>query len=70
MIAVDAVYNVSSSSLTCMSFACLQMHLINSALTLLVGHHEEHLACKKLSHEVQASLSVWSEMLMICIWSS
>jgi len=23
-----------------------------SALTLLVGHHEEHLACKKISDEV------------------
>jgi len=41
------------------------MHLINSALTLLVGRHEEHLACKQLSHEVQAWLSVWSEMQMI-----
>jgi len=40
------------------------------ALTLLVGHQDEHLACKKLSDEVLAWLSVWSEVQMICIWSS
>jgi len=42
----------------------------NYALTLLVGHQEEHPACKKLSDEVLAWLSVWSEVQMICIWSS
>jgi len=31
-----------------------------SALTLLVGRQEEYLACKKLSDEVLAWLSVWS----------
>ena len=31
-----------------------------SALTLLVGWQEGHLACKKLSGEVLALLSVWS----------
>jgi len=36
-----------------------------SALTLLVGHQEEHLAHKKLSE-----LSVWSVVHMICIRSS
>jgi len=41
-----------------------------SALTLLVGHQEEHLACKKLSDEVLARLSVWSEVQMSCMWSS
>jgi len=35
----------------------MQMHVF-SALTLLVGHQEEHLACKKLSDEVLAWLSV------------
>jgi len=39
-------------------------------LTLLVGSQEEHPAYKKLSGEVLAWLSVWSEMQMICIWSS
>ena len=35
-----------------------------SALTLLVGWQKGHLACKKLSGEVLAWLSVWSEMQM------
>ena len=33
-----------------------------SALTLLVGRQEGHLACKKLSDGVLSWLSVWSEM--------
>jgi len=33
-----------------------------SALMLLVGRHEGHPACKKLSGEVLAWLSVWSEV--------
>jgi len=36
-----------------------------SALTLLVGRHEEHPACKKLSNEVLAWLYVWSKVQMI-----
>jgi len=31
---------------------------------------EEHPACKKLSDEVLAWLSVWSKLQMVCIWSS
>ena len=38
-----------------------------SALTLLVGWQEGHLACKKLSGGVLAWLSVWSEV-QNCIW--
>ena len=34
-----------------------------SALMLLVGWQEGHPACKKLSSEVLAWLSVWSEVL-------
>jgi len=41
-----------------------------SALTLLVEHQEEHAACKKFSDAVLAWLSVWSEVQMICMWSS
>ena len=41
-----------------------------SALTLLVGRQEEHPACKKLSDEVLVWLSVWSEVQIVCIWSS
>ena len=33
-----------------------------SALTLLVGQQEGHPACKKLSGEVLAWLSVWSKV--------
>jgi len=40
-----------------------------SALTLLVGHQEEHPACKKLSSGVLAWLSVWSEV-QTGIWPS
>jgi len=41
-----------------------------SALTLLVGRQDGHPACKKLSGGVLASLSVWSEMQVVCIWPS
>ena len=41
-----------------------------SALTLLDGRQEEHLTCKKLSDEVLAWLSVWSEVQTNFIWSS
>jgi len=41
-----------------------------SALTLLIGRQEGRPACKKLSGEVLAWLSVWGEVQMICIWSS
>jgi len=44
--------------------------LLSLPLTLLVGHHQEHPACKKLSVKVLAWLSVWSMVQMICIWSS
>ena len=40
-----------------------------SALTLLVGRQEGHLACKKLSGEVLAWLSAWSEV-QTYIWPS
>jgi len=42
-------------------------HLPRSSLD---GRQEEHLACKKLSGDMLAWLSVWSEVQMICIWSS
>jgi len=47
----------------------VQCVLSFSALTLLVGRQEGHPACKKLSGEVLAWLSVWSEM-QTCIWPS
>ena len=39
------------------------------ALTLLVGWQKGHPACKNLSSEVLAWLSVWSEV-QTCIWPS
>jgi len=40
-----------------------------SALTMLVGRQEGHLACKKLSGGVLAWLRIWGEV-QICIWPS
>jgi len=51
-------------------FSCFSIaQLAFSDLTLLVGQQEGHPACKKLSGEVLAWLSVWSEV-QICIWLS
>jgi len=44
------------------SFRLLLHSCSFSALTLLVGWKEGHLACKKLSCMVLAWLSVWSEV--------
>ena len=41
-----------------------------SALTLLAGYQEEHIVCKNLSDEVLVWLSVWSEVQIVCTWSS
>jgi len=41
-----------------------------SALTLLAGRQEEHPACKNLSDDVLVWLSVWSEVQIVCTWSS
>jgi len=40
-----------------------------SAVMLLFGQQEGHLACKKLSGGVLAWLSIWSEV-QTCIWPS
>jgi len=52
-----------------MLLCILFLHICISALTLLVGRQEGHPACKNLSGEVLAWLSVWSEV-QICIWPS
>jgi len=41
-----------------------------SVLSFLVGHQEEHPACKKLSDEVLVWFCVWIEVQIVCIWSS
>jgi len=55
------------------SYLCFADHCMSVsafiALTLLVGQQEGHPACKKLSSEVLAWLSVWSEV-QTCIWPS
>ena len=48
----------------------LQINFAFSALTLLVGHQEEHPACKKLNDEVLVWLSVWSKVQIVCLRSS
>ena len=56
----------------CCLIKLLQCILFNTdfgALVLLVGHQEEHPACKKLSGGVLAWLSVWSKV-QTCIWPS
>ena len=55
---------------TCISSLYLQDLSGFSALTLLVGQQEEHPACKNWSDEVLVWLSVWSEVQIVCIWSS
>jgi len=49
--------------------AQLPFYLTFSDVTLLVGHQEEQLICKKMIDELLVWLYVWSEMQMICIWS-
>ena len=61
----------SASSLLFPALQCHWYPIIApfSALTLLVGQQEGHLACKKLSGGVLAWISVWSEV-QTCIWPS
>jgi len=55
------LYYFSNNSVRCV--------YVFSALMLLVGRQEGNPACKKLSGEVLAWLSVWSEV-QTCIWPS
>ena len=70
-----SVHCVSLSVLTLLCLCGLQCFdwptelLAFSALTLLVGWQEGHPACKKLSGEVLAWLSVWNKV-QTCIWLS
>jgi len=51
-------------------FSIMWVVSVFSALMLLIGWQEGHLACKNLSGEVLTWLSVWSEVQMICVWSN
>jgi len=44
---------------------CFSALFAFSVLMLLVGRQEEHPACKKLSDEMLAWLSVWSKVQII-----
>jgi len=46
----------------CYLLHCFPKKFAFGALTLLVGRQEGHPACKKLSGEVLAWLSLWSEV--------
>jgi len=60
----------SNGILNFFSSVMLLFSMAFSDLMLLVGWQEGHPACKRLSGEVLAWLSVWSEVQMICMWSS
>ena len=64
--ASEMTYTVSSGALNSTPASSQSAF---SALMLLVGRQEGHLACKKLSCGVLALLSVWSEV-QTCIWPS
>jgi len=75
-----AVNRLCLCGCACMCVMCVMTNMTNiiymyegncafSAVTLLVGWQEGHPACKKLSGEVLAWLSVWSEV-QTCIWPS
>jgi len=66
----DTVGDDHCICLPCILTALLCCLVAFSALTLLVGRQEGHPACKNLSGEVLAWLSLWSEVQMICIWSA
>jgi len=56
VVVVADVYFVFVQNSVCLCYG------VYGALTLLVGRQEGHPACKKLSGEVLAWLSVWSEV--------
>jgi len=69
---MDQADSSYKQGLQTLAFYHLTVHLALaafSALTLLVGQQEGHLACKKLSGGVLAWLPVWSEV-QTCIWPS
>jgi len=61
---------IEHNSFVFVFYYCICWLIALSALTLLVGHREEHPACKKLSNEVLAWLLAWNKVQIICMWSS
>jgi len=65
---LNAIFKVFDSHCVCLVYnSAYAERYAFSALTLLVGWQEGHLACKKLSGRMLAWLCVW---VQICIWSS
>ena len=58
----DQIHSIPITKKQSLWFLVILIFLSFSALMLLVGHQEGHLACKKLSGGVLAWLSVWSEV--------
>ena len=73
---IDATYCHRQTSVVCQSVIEVSPSKTAEPVEILfgiwtqVGWQEGHLACKKLSGEVLAWLSVWSKVQMICIWFS
>jgi len=63
------VYKNSNNTAYKLSYTLFKQ-LVFSSLTPLAARHVQHPACNKLSDEVLAWLSVWSEVQIICVWSS
>ena len=66
---VNINYLQQKNCLQCFELPSMLWCTAFSALTLLAGQQEGHLACKKLSGGVLARLSLWSEV-QTCIWPS
>jgi len=62
LLTAEHMRQVCSGAVVKSFIALVSVYSIVSALTLLVGRQEGHLACKKLSGGVLAWLSVWSEV--------
>ena len=55
---------------SCLFTGVLITHCYDGALTLLVCHKEEYLACKNLNNEVLAWLCYRIEVQLMCMWCS
>jgi len=63
----SAVVKLESAGVSCVTYINSVCH--SSALMLLVGWQEGHLACKKLSGGMLVWFCVWIKV-QICIWPS
>ena len=68
-VALNSCLHLNRLQCICISADLYRWRYPFSALTLLVGRQEGHLACKNLSGGVLVWLSVWTEV-HTCIWPS